>query len=168
MESRRTFLLGMLALGLPIRAAADGFPGGLQGTLGSRFGARTTLSDLRRRRPRPSAGALRRLRHWNEIAVDASGLDHTPVPAGDSRVFGEQLGPGRSSRAMAIVHIAVFDAMNAVAGGYQGYTGLRPAARRHLDRGRHRAGRARDADRPVPLAEGRSRRGARRGSPGHS
>jgi len=28
---------------------------------------------------------------------------------------------------MAIVHIAVFDAMNAIAGGYQSYTGLRPA-----------------------------------------
>ena len=28
---------------------------------------------------------------------------------------------------MAIVHIAVFDALNAIAGGYQGYTGLRPA-----------------------------------------
>ena len=28
---------------------------------------------------------------------------------------------------MAIVHTAVFDAMNAVVGGYQSYTGLRPA-----------------------------------------
>jgi hypothetical protein len=127
MDSRRVFLLGMLALGLPIRVAADGFPGGLPEALGSRFGARPTLSDLRGRRQRPGAGALHRLRHWNGIAVDASGLDHTPVPAGDSRVFGEQLGPGRSSRAMAIVHIAVFDAMNAVVGGYHGYTGLRPA-----------------------------------------
>jgi hypothetical protein len=128
MKSRRTFLLGMLALGLPIRAAADGFPGGLRDTLGSRFGPRPTLTDLRRRRPRPGAGALQRLRHWNEIAIDCSGLDHTPVPVGDDRVFGEQLGPCRAARAMAIVHIAVFDAMNAVAGGYHGYTDLRPAS----------------------------------------
>jgi hypothetical protein len=46
------------------------------------------------------------------------------VPAGDPRIFGEQLGPGRSSRAMAIVHIAVFDAINAIVGGYTSYTGL--------------------------------------------
>ena len=67
---------------------------------------------------------LARLRHWNEIAINASGLDHTPVAASENRVFGEQLGPGRSSRAMAIVHIAIFDAVNAIAGGYQSYTGL--------------------------------------------
>jgi hypothetical protein len=127
MKSRRTFLLGMLALGLPIRAHADGFPGGLGDVLGQHFGARPNISDLRRRRPRRGAGAMARLRHWNEVAVDTSGVDHTPAPAGDSRVFGEQLGPCRASRAMAIVHIAVFDAMNAVAGGYQSYTGLRPA-----------------------------------------
>src|SRR5687767_12067770 len=54
-----------------------------------------------------------RLRHWNNIAIDASGLDHTPVSAGEVRDFGEQLGPTRASRAMAIVHIAMFDAVNA-------------------------------------------------------
>ena len=126
MESRRTFLLGMLALGLPVRAVAQGFPGGLEDAFGSRFGARANVRDLRRRRPRRGAGVMERVRHWNEVAIDTSGVDHTPsVPGG--RVFGEQLGPGRASRAMAIVHTAVFDAMNAVAGGFQGYTGL-PAA----------------------------------------
>ena len=128
MESRRTFLLGMLALGLPLRAGAEGFPGGLEEAFGPRFGARRNLRDLRRRRPRRGAGALERLRHWNEIAVDTSGLDHTPIAPGDARVFGEQLGPGRASRAMAIVHTAVFDAVNAIAGGYEGYTGLRPVS----------------------------------------
>jgi hypothetical protein len=67
------------------------------------------------------------LHHWNAVAVDASGLDHTPVAPGEDRVFGEQLGPGRSSRAMAIVHIAMFEAVNAIAGGYRSYLGLRPA-----------------------------------------
>jgi hypothetical protein len=124
--TRRAFLLGAIALGLPGRAGADGFPGGLGEVFGPLFGARSNLRDRLRHR-HPGAGATDRLRHWNEIAVDASGLDHTPVPPGDSRVFGEQVGPGRSSRAMAIVHIAVFDALNAIAGGYQGYTGLRPA-----------------------------------------
>jgi hypothetical protein len=64
------------------------------------------------------------LHHWNQIAIDASGLDHTPVAPGENRTFGEQLGPGRSSRAMAIVHIAMFDAINAILGGYQSYTGI--------------------------------------------
>ena len=65
--------------------------------------------------------------HWNHVAIDTSGLDHTPVKAGENRVFGEQFGPTRASRAIAIVQIAVFDAVNAVAGGYKSYTGIPPA-----------------------------------------
>jgi len=68
--------------------------------------------------------SLHRLVHWNSVAIDASGLDHTPVPLGDPRVFGEQLGPGRSARAMAVVHIAIFDAINAIQGRYSTYTGI--------------------------------------------
>jgi len=67
------------------------------------------------------------LHRWNLIAINASGLDHTPVAPGENRVFGEQLGPGRSSRAMAIVHIAMFDALDAVAGGFTSYTGTEAA-----------------------------------------
>src|SRR5262245_15196401 len=72
----------------------------------------------------PQAG-LDTIRRWNQIAVDASGLDHTPPAPGENRVFREQLGPGRASRAMAIVHIAMFDALNAVIGDYRSYTGVR-------------------------------------------
>ena len=61
---------------------------------------------------------------WNKIAIDATGLDHTPVAPGEHRTFGEQLGPGRASRAMAIVHIAIFDAINAAQGKYQSHTGI--------------------------------------------
>ncbi|MBI4719061.1 MAG: phosphatase PAP2 family protein [Planctomycetes bacterium] len=61
---------------------------------------------------------------WNRIAIDASGLDHTPPASDEDRQFGSHLGPGRASRAMAIVHIAMFDAVNAVAGGFQSYTRL--------------------------------------------
>jgi hypothetical protein len=43
-------------------------------------------------------------------------------------VLGQQvaaaIGPGRASRAMAIVHIAIFDAVNAITGGYTSYTGV--------------------------------------------
>src|SRR5256885_7937717 len=67
------------------------------------------------------------VRRWNAITSSANALDHTPVAPGENRVFGEQLGPGRTSRAFAIVHIAIFDAVNAIAGGYQSYTGLPPA-----------------------------------------
>jgi hypothetical protein len=69
-------------------------------------------------RPAPAAGSVSWLLRWNQIAIDASGLDH----AGPH----EQLGPGRSSRALAIVHIAIFDALNAAVGGYESYTGLGP------------------------------------------
>jgi len=66
-----------------------------------------------------------RLRYWNAVAIDASGLDHTPVTLpGDTRVFGEQLGPARASRAIAIVQIAIFDAVNAMKGDYKSYTGV--------------------------------------------
>ena len=49
--------------------------------------------------------ATERLRHWNEVAINASGLDHA--------LFREQLGPGRSAKAMAIIHIAIFEALGA-------------------------------------------------------
>src|SRR5512141_2911429 len=68
---------------------------------------------------RPGLNAAERLRHWNEIAIDASGLDHTPPQPGDTYVSGHQLGPGRASRAMAIVHIAIFEALNAIEGKYE-------------------------------------------------
>jgi len=78
--------------------------------------------------PAPNDAAIKTaILRWNMLAVDASGLDHTPVQPGESRTFGHQLGPTRSSRAMAVVHIAMFDAMNAVAGGYKSYTDQPPA-----------------------------------------
>jgi len=39
----------------------------------------------------PSAAGL--VRRWNSIALDAAGLDDTPVAPGEDRVFGEQLIP---------------------------------------------------------------------------
>ena len=74
----------------------------------------------------PDAG-LDPIRRWNQIALIATGLDHTPVVPGEHRVFGEQLGPGRSARAMAIVHIAIFDTVNTIEGGYQSYLPHDPA-----------------------------------------
>jgi hypothetical protein len=112
------FTLGALLL-TSVPAAAARVP--VERAWGTRF--RTPTHH--RHRPHPTA--LRgsdMLRRWNTIAIDASGLDHTPVAPGESRVFGEHLGPGRSSRAIAIVHIAMFEAMNAIAGGYTSYAGV--------------------------------------------
>ncbi len=88
---------------------------------GPRFnGVQTTRTAL------APKNALDSVHRWNAIAINASGLDHTPVAPGEIRTFGEQLGPTRASRAMAIVHIAIFDSVNAVLGGYRSYTGIQP------------------------------------------
>jgi membrane-associated phospholipid phosphatase len=53
--------------------------------------------------------------------------DHTPVdPASgeDPRRFGEQLGTARTSRAMAIIHIAMFDTVNAISKKFVSYSGV--------------------------------------------
>ena len=98
----------------------------VQDYLGPRFhGTEQNAPSLNLSSPGPSAADS--LRHWNQIAIDASGLDHTPLAPGETRVFGEQLGPARASRAMAIVHIAMFDSVNGIAGGFRSYTNVRPA-----------------------------------------
>lgn len=75
-------------------------------------------SQVQRAQIHPEPG-LDIVRRWNKIALEADAIDHA--------LFGEQLGPTRASRAMAIVHIALFDAVNAIFGGFQSYTGMAPA-----------------------------------------
>lgn len=124
-RNRNVVTLALMALALAAPARPDGFPGGVWEALGPRFDAAVKSGETPRiRATRRGSGTLARLHYWNEIAIDVSGLDHTPVAAGEVRVFGEQFGPGRSSRAMAIVHIAIFEAVNAIAGGYHSYVGL--------------------------------------------
>jgi hypothetical protein len=94
------------------------------------------------------------IRHWNAIAIDASGLDHTPVAPGDTRVFGEELGPGKSACAMAIVHIAMFDVVNAITGGYKGFTSTPRASACYIHERCDSADCPRYAERFVPFAEG--------------
>ena len=116
--------LAILTLSLAASAWAQGSHGGHRDhrdALGSRFEA---THDEPRLQPRHGVDPVR---HWNEIALIANALDHTPVAPGEDRDFGEQLGPCRTSRALAIVHIAIFDAVNAIAGGYESYTGLSSA-----------------------------------------
>ncbi len=100
---------------------------GHRGLLGPHAHAGAPVRPFHRHQRRPGIDSIR---DWNEIALNATGLDHTPVAPGEGRVFGEQFGPCRASRAMAIVHVAMFDVVNAVVGGYEGYTSLPPARSR--------------------------------------
>jgi hypothetical protein len=123
-------VFAMLALVLTFSALAQEGGGRFNRVWGERY---TPTKQPRIQTQSPSqqlsnlkngSDTLRRLVRWNNVAINASGLDHTPVPDGDPRIFGEQLGPGRSARAMAIVHIAMFDAINAIEGGFRSFTGI--------------------------------------------
>lgn len=123
-----TLVISIVMVLVPVvPARSDGFPGGAREALGSRYDTAQEHEPSGYRRNRHKHDSISRLRYWNETAIDTSGIDHTPVGVGETRVFGQQLGPGRSSNAMAIVHIAMFEVVNAVAGRYQSYVGLAPA-----------------------------------------
>ena len=80
---------------------------------------------LSQKAPAPSTfvgkanGAAERIRHWNETAINASGFSHAP-----GAFFGEQLGPVRAARAIAIVQIAVFEACNAIDNRCKSFLGI--------------------------------------------
>jgi PAP2 superfamily len=122
-------LAALLAAISPVSAGADDKPQKVEEFLGPNHAALPQEESLDHSHPAPHGpSAADRFRFWNRIAVDASGRDHTPVAPGEDRIYGEQLGPGRSSRAMAIVHIAIYDAVNSILGGYESYTNI-PRAR---------------------------------------
>ncbi len=85
----------------------------------------------RRRGRRPSVELLETccvlsgdvILQWNAVALDALKgdytLGHTP----------DQGGPTRDSRALAIVHAAMFDAVNSIAGHYTPYLAMAPNAK---------------------------------------
>jgi PAP2 superfamily len=88
----------------------------------------TTVSLFKNQLPRVAADVFDRYMLWNEIALDTTAIDHTPLVPGDVRPrWGEQFGPPRTSRAMAIVHIAMFEAVNAVTQRFRSYAQV-PAA----------------------------------------
>ena len=114
--------------GAPTTAQAPmGFPGGVEQVFGPLFKKQQSAGNLFRfeaNSPRDQNDQASWVRHWNKIAMIASGVDHTPVEAGENRVFGEQYGPHRSSRALAMVHLAMFEAVNAINGRYTSYAGI--------------------------------------------
>ena len=65
-----------------------------------------------RRAPRNPHGTADRLLMWNEISLDANARDYVK-PADPSLGYHIQFGPHRASRAIAMVQLAVFEAVNA-------------------------------------------------------
>ena len=55
---------------------------------------------------------------WNAIEIDPSRLYHTSVQPGEQRTFGEELGPTRTSRAFAMIHIAIADSVATIDGSF--------------------------------------------------
>lgn len=80
-----------------------------------------------RYQPPPGPGAVARLAYWNDLALRVNAVDNTPSMAGVAPRTAEQLGPVRSARAVAIVQLAVYDALNAIVRRYPGYSGALPA-----------------------------------------
>jgi hypothetical protein len=76
--------------------------------------------------PPPGPNASARLAYWSEQAWRTIAIDHAPPPAGPT-IDSEQAGPTHSSRVMAIFHIAIHDALNAIYRRYPGYSGALPA-----------------------------------------
>jgi hypothetical protein len=69
--------------------------------------------------PNPTA----RLAYWNQLALRLIAVDHAPPFTGGADVEAEQLGPTRTSRVLAIVHIAIYDALSAICKRYPQYSG---------------------------------------------
>jgi hypothetical protein len=65
-----------------------------------------------------------RILTWNEVAMQLTAVDHARGPT----LGYDQVGPHRSSRAIAIAHIAMFDAVNSITKKYQTYLGYDAAS----------------------------------------
>lgn len=63
---------------------------------------------------------------WNEVALQATALDHYNAnPDNPPPSYAEQFGPTRASRALAIVHVAMFEAANTISRKYESYKNLK-------------------------------------------
>lgn len=65
------------------------------------------------------------IQRWHDYALECSRLDFTPPSSGDPRAtFKQQPGPCRTSRALAIVHLSMYDAVQSIAKRYKTYTSM--------------------------------------------
>ena len=70
-----------------------------------------SLLLIRAMKPKPEPQSQYML--WHEVVLSVSALDHAPTPAASPSSYHEQFGPVRTSRAFALVHLAMFEAANA-------------------------------------------------------
>src|SRR5438874_9720751 len=126
MTSRRDSLFTMLlmpalAYATPSLALAGSDDTPLPGPA---FRTQPGTAELPPRYTPPSGpNPLLRLACWNEAGLRAIAFDSAPpLPGQPSRSF-DQLGATRASRAMAIVHLAIFDALNAICTRHPFYGG---------------------------------------------
>ncbi|HEX6625121.1 MAG TPA: hypothetical protein VF064_15525, partial [Pyrinomonadaceae bacterium] len=68
----------LLVLGLAVPAWPQGAARRAEKVWGPRYEASSAQPD--RPRHAPPHDTLAQIVHWNEVAVNSSGLDHTPVP----------------------------------------------------------------------------------------
>ncbi len=73
--------------------------------------------------PRKASGTADRILLWHEVALDTNALDYVP-PLQAGVPYGEQFGPHKSSRALAVVQLAVFEVVNAQYLAYHSYAGF--------------------------------------------
>ncbi len=60
---------------------------------------------------------------WNLMALDITAIDHTLLASPDANGH-EQFGPHRTSRVLAIAHLAMFEAVNTIYDKYTSYKGI--------------------------------------------
>ena len=105
---------------------AQGFPRGHRDALGPALPKLLHAKGSLPRHRQSNLGDF--VRHWNAYRDRCQ--RSRPYPSSESVKRGSSvnsIGPTRASRAMAIVHIAIFDAVVAIAGGYHSYTGISPS-----------------------------------------
>ncbi|QEG20677.1 vanadium-dependent haloperoxidase [Mariniblastus fucicola] len=89
--------------------------------------ARNVLNRLKNRsRARGVEGQADRVLLWHEILLDSIAIDHTPDPDTGEVDFVNG-GPTRTSRALAMTQITVFDAANAFRNAYNAYNEIEEA-----------------------------------------
>ncbi len=85
-----------------------------------RLSAKRTFDGMERDSGHAYADLRTRIEFWHKVALDTVALDHTPSE--DEGASVNQGGPTRTSRALAMIQIAVFEAVNAIDQEYQNYT----------------------------------------------
>lgn len=107
------------------------------GYLGRTSRSAITRSVLQRLETSTTAPTLNgpadRVKFWHEVALNSVALDHTPDPDSGAVPF-LQGGPTRTSRALAMTMIAVYDAANAFEQNYVAYNDVKdPRPRASMD-----------------------------------